>query len=120
MAVNKAIIIGRLGQDPETRYTSNNNAVTNFSVATSEKYNDKEYTEWHRVVAFKRLAEICGEYLKKGSQVYVEGRLQTRSWVDKENNTRHTTEIIANTVQYFDSKSSPKKPQVQEGDDYPF
>ena len=109
--VNKAIIIGRLGRDPEVRYTQDGRAIANFSVATSEEWKDretgekKERTEWHRVVAFGRLGEICGEYLAKGRQVYIEGRLQTRSW-EKDNVTRYTTEIVASNMQMLESKSS--------------
>lgn len=104
--INKAIIVGNLGRDPEVRYTPDGTAVANFSVATSETWNDKqsgekkERTEWHRVVAWRRLGEICGEYLHKGSQVYVEGKLQTRSW-EQDGVTRYTTEIIATTVQFL-------------------
>lgn len=103
--VNKAIIVGRLGQDPEIRYFQDGSAVANFSVATSEEWRDKETgekrerTEWHRIVAFRRLAEICGQYLSKGRQVYVEGRIQTREWDDRDGNKRYTTEIVANTMQ---------------------
>lgn len=102
--VNKAILIGRLGGEPEIRYTPNGLAVANFSIATSEQWTDKEgqkqeRTEWHKVVAFGRLGEICGEYLHKGSQVYLEGRLQTRSWEDRDGNKRWTTEIVASVMQ---------------------
>lgn len=102
--VNKAILVGRLGKDPEIKYTPSGTAIANFSIATSENFKDKdgqkqERTEWHRIVAFGKLAEICGEYLAKGKQVYVEGRIQTRSWDDKNGNKRYTTEIIANTMQ---------------------
>ncbi len=103
--VNKVILIGRLGRDPEIRYTPSGVAVANFSIATSEEWTDKntgqkqERTEWHRIVAWRRLGEICGEYLHKGSQVYIEGRLQTRSWEDGDSNTRYTTEIIAQNMQ---------------------
>lgn len=103
--INKAILIGNLGNDPDIRYTSNGKAVANISLATAETWRDKESgeqqerTEWHRVVFFGRLAEIVGEYLKKGSQIYVEGRLQTNKWQDKEGNDRYTTEIIANEMQ---------------------
>lgn len=121
-SLNKAMIIGRLGQDPEVRYTQSNTAVANMSIATSERYKDsqgewKENTEWHRVVAWGRLAEICQEYLKKGSQVYVEGPIQTRQWEDKEGQTRYTTEIKALTLTMLDSKGSggsgdvPKQPK---------
>ena len=96
--VNKVILIGNLGQDPELRYTGSGTAVCNMRLATSETYKDRdgnmvENTEWHTCVAWSRLAEICGEYLKKGSQVYFEGQLQTRQWEDKEGNTRYTTEV---------------------------
>lgn len=96
--VNKVILVGNLGQDPELRYTGNGTAVCNMRVATTENYKDSngewvERTEWHNVVAWARLAEICNEYLRKGSQVYFEGQLQTRSWDDRDGNTRYTTEI---------------------------
>ena len=110
--INKVILIGRLGRDPEVRYANNGNAIANVSIATSESWKDKntgepvEKTEWHRVVFFRRLAEIVGEYLKKGSQVYVEGRLQTRKWQDKEGQDRYTTEIVANEMQMLDSRQS--------------
>ena len=103
--VNKAIIVGHLGRDPEMRYTAGGDAVANFSVATTESWKDKqtgentERTEWHRVVMFRRLAEIAGEYLKKGSQVYIEGRLQTRKWQDQNGQDRYSTEIVANEMQ---------------------
>ena len=101
--VNKVILVGNLGADPETRYSSTGTAVTNFRIATSENWTNKEggketRTEWHRIVAFGKLAEICAEYLNKGKQVYVEGRLQSRSWEDKEGNKRWTTEVVANNV----------------------
>lgn len=102
--VNKAILIGRLGADPEVRYTSTGTAVANFNMATSVNFTDKngektEKTEWHRIVAFGKLGEICGEYLAKGKQVYIEGRLQTREWEDRDGNKRRTTEIVAGTMQ---------------------
>lgn len=103
--VNKAILIGNLGRDPEIRYSPSGAAVANVNIATTDSWKDKqsgeqqERTEWHRVVFFGRLAEIVGEYLKKGSQVYVEGRIQTRKWQDKEGNDRYTTEIVANDMQ---------------------
>jgi len=105
--INKVILIGNLGNDPEVRYTPSGDAVANFSIATSEEWKDKntgekrERTEWHRIVAWRRLGEICGEYLSKGRQVYVEGRIQTNAWEDKEGNKRYTTEILANTVQFL-------------------
>ena len=107
--VNKVILIGNLGQDPELRFMPNGNAVANVTIATSESWKDKntgeaqEKTEWHRVVFFRRLAEIVGEYLKKGSQVYIEGRLQTRKWQDKDGQDRYTTEIVADQMQMLDS-----------------
>lgn len=122
-SLNKAMIIGRLGQDPEVRYTQSNTAVANLSVATSERYKDstgewKENTEWHRVVAWGRLAEICQEYLTKGSQVYIEGPIQTRQWEDRDGQTRYTTEIKALTLTMLDSKgdreareAAPSKPE---------
>lgn len=105
-AVNKAIILGNLGRDPEVRYTTDGNAVTTFSVATTETRKDRdgnsqEHTEWHRIVVFGRLAEVCGEYLAKGRSVYVEGSIRTRSWDDKEGNKRYTTEIVGRTVQFL-------------------
>jgi single-strand DNA-binding protein len=101
--VNKVILVGNLGADPEVRYASTGTAVANFRIATSENWTNKEggketRTEWHRIVAFGKLAEICAEYLNKGKQVYVEGRLQSRSWEDKEGNKRWTTEVVANNV----------------------
>jgi single-strand DNA-binding protein len=103
--INKAIIVGNLGNDPEVRYTQGGTSVANFSVATSEEWTEKngkkrEVTEWHRIVVWRKLAEICGEYLEKGRQVYVEGKLQTRSW-EKDRVTHYTTEIIADTVQFL-------------------
>jgi len=108
--INKVILVGNLGNDPDVRYTANGAAVSNISIATSESWKDKESgeqqekTEWHRVVFFGKLAEIVAEYLKKGSQVYVEGRLQTRKWQDKEGNDRYTTEIVANEMQMLGSR----------------
>ncbi len=108
--VNKVIIIGRLGRDPEIRYTSSGTPVASFSVATDEKWtgqdgNRQSKTEWHNIVAWSRLAEICEQYLKKGKLVYIEGRLQTREWDDKDGNKRRTTEIIANNMQMLSSRS---------------
>jgi single-strand DNA-binding protein len=110
--INKVIIIGRLGNDPEVRYTPSGAAVAKFSVATSEEWKDKnsgekkERTEWHRVTAWGKLGEICGEYLAKGRQVYVEGRLQTSSYDDKDGVKRYSTEIVASDVQFLGSKDS--------------
>lgn len=103
--INKVIIVGNLGNDPEVRYANNGSAIANISVATTDSWKDKntgeqqERTEWHRVVMFNRLGEIAGEYLKKGSQVYIEGRLQTRKWQDQSGNDRYSTEIVANEMQ---------------------
>ena len=108
--VNKVILIGNLGKDPEVRYMPNGNAVANITLATSESWKDKtsgeqqEKTEWHRVVMFRRLGEIAGEYLKKGSKVYIEGKLQTRKWQDNSGNDRYTTEIVADQMQMLDSR----------------
>lgn len=137
--INKVILIGHLGKDPEMRQASSGDAIANFSLATSEEWKDKETgekkqkTEWHRIVAFKRLGEICGEYLSKGSQVYVEGRLQTRSWEDKEGVKKYTTEIVASTIQFLGGKDSDRssedsskgqpdahKPKSDAMDDIPF
>ncbi|GAB4120847.1 MAG: hypothetical protein Fur0026_12270 [Sideroxydans sp.] len=110
MSVNKAILIGRLGKDPETRYMTNGEAVTNVSLATSENYKDKngekqERTEWHNLVFYRRLAEIAGEYLKKGSLIYVEGRIQNRKYQDKEGRDRYISEIVVNEMKMLGSKS---------------
>jgi single-strand DNA-binding protein len=108
--INKVILVGNLGRDPEVRYTPSGAAVANLAVATSESWKDKqtgeqqERTEWHRVVMFNRLGEIAGEYLKKGSKVYIEGKLQTRKWQDNSGQDRYTTEIVANEMQMLDSK----------------
>lgn len=110
--VNKVIIVGNLGADPDVRYLPGGGAVTNISVATSESWKDKdtgqtqERTEWHRISMFARLAEIAGEYLRKGSKVYLEGSLRTRKWQDKDGKDRYTTEIIANTLQMLDSRGT--------------
>ena len=109
--INKVILIGNLGQDPELKYTGNGTAVCNMRLATNESYKDAsgewvDKTEWHSVVAWSRLAEICGEYLKKGSQVYFEGSLQTRQWEDKDGNTRYTTEIKAREMQMLGGRDS--------------
>jgi len=112
MSVNKVILLGRLGQDPELRNTPNGNSVCNFTLATSENWTDKqsgqrqERTEWHRIVVWGRVAENCNQYLAKGRQAYIEGRLQTRSWEDKDGNKRYTTEVLANTVQFIGGASA--------------
>ena len=110
--INKAILIGNLGADPEVRYTPANTAVCNISVATTDQWRDKqtgeqqEKTEWHRVVMFNRLGEVAGEYLKKGSKVYIEGRIQTRKWQGQDGQDRYTTEIVANEMQMLDGRSN--------------
>ena len=108
--VNKVILVGNLGQDPEVRYMPNGNAVANLTLATSESWKDQsgqiqERTEWHRITMYRRLAEVAGEYLRKGSQVYVEGKLQTRKWQDQSGQDRYTTEIIADQMQMLGSRS---------------
>lgn len=120
--INKVIILGNLGNDPEVKYLPNGDAVTNFSIATGESWNDKqtgekvEKTEWHRIVAFRKLGEICGEYLKKGSKVYIEGKLQTRKWQDQNGGDRYTTEIVANDMQMLDSRNANASEGVQQRD----
>ena len=133
--VNKIILVGRLGKDPEIRYTPGGAAVANFTVATSEEWKDRETgekqerTEWHRIVAWRRLGEVCGEYLHKGSQVYIEGRIQSRSYDDKDGNRKYITEIIANRIQMLGRKGEEPseeevtEPEAQEtdgDDDIPF
>lgn len=109
--VNKVILVGRLGSDPELKYTGTGQAVAKFNIATSESWNDKsgqkqERTEWHRIVVWGKLGELCGKYLTKGRQAYVEGRLQTRSWEDQQGQKKYTTEIVAQTVQFLSSGAS--------------
>lgn len=130
MSLNKVMLIGRLGKDPEVRYMPNGEAVCNVSLATSENWKDKagekqEKTEWHNLTFFRRLAEIAGEYLKKGSQVYVEGKLQTRKWEDKEGVTRYTTEVLVNELHMLGKREEetqkPEKSSMEEmPDDIPF
>ncbi len=129
-SVNKVIIVGNLGKDPETRYMPNGDAVCNITVATTDSWKDKqtgekkEQTEWHRIVFFRKLAEIAGQYLRKGSQVYIEGALKTRKWQDKDGQDRYTTEITADTMQMLGGKrdgeqsaprseSAPQQPRLQ-------
>jgi single-strand DNA-binding protein len=119
MSVNKVIVLGRLGQDPELRYTPSGAAVCNFSLATSENWVDKsgqkqEKTEWHRVVVWGKLGELCNQYLSKGRQAYLEGKLQTRSWDDNNGQKRYTTEIVATTVQFI----SGDRPSDRNNQDY--
>jgi len=109
MSVNKVILVGRLGRDPETRYTGSGQAVANFSVATDESYKDRngerqKRTEWHRITAWGKLAEICQQYLKKGTMVYIEGRIQSREWQDKEGQKRTSFDIVANTMKMLSSR----------------
>ena len=135
--INKVILVGNLGKDPEMKYTASGAAIANITVATSDSWNDKqtgekvEKTEWHRVVSFQRLAEIMGEYLKKGSQVYIEGKLQTRKWQDQNGQDLYTTEIVASDMQMLggsggSNTTSPKPPTKPvpdgsfEDDDFPF
>ena len=138
--INKGILVGNLGKDPDMRYTAGGDAVANLSIATSESWNDnqtgekKEKTEWHRVVFFRRIAEVCGEYLKKGSSVYIEGSLRTRDWEDDQGNKRYTTEIIGREMQMLGGRRSEdnmdqspqmnsSSPQPEEGlidDEIPF
>ena len=114
--INKAILVGNLGADPETKYGPSGDAITNLRIATSESWTDKntgqkqERTEWHRVVVFKKLAEICAEYLRKGSQVYIEGSLRTRKWQDKEGRDQYTTEIVASEMQMLGGKGGGDAP----------
>ncbi|MAI02937.1 MAG: single-stranded DNA-binding protein [Gammaproteobacteria bacterium] len=111
-SVNKALIIGNLGQDPEIKYTQSGSPVANLSVATSERWKDKntgeqkEQTEWHRVVVFGRLAEIAEQYLKKGSKIFIEGKIQTRDWEDADGNKKYTTEVVAREMTMLDSRAS--------------
>lgn len=118
-SVNKVILVGNLGRDPEVRYMPSGDAIANISVATTDNWKDKngekqERTEWHRVAFFGKLAEIVGEYLKKGSQVYVEGRLQTRKWTDKEGHDKYTTEIVADRMQMLGSRAGGGAPSQSE------
>lgn len=120
MSVNKVILVGNLGKDPELRYTPSGVAVATFSLATSERYKDKngewvDKTEWHNVVAWRQLAEICGKYLHKGKQVYIEGKLQTRSYDDRDGNKRYTTEIVADQMQMLGRAGEDNGSQVRAG-----
>ena len=135
-SVNKVILIGNLGADPETRTMPSGDMVANFNIATSERWTGKdgtkeEKTEWHRIVAFRKLAEICGEYLFKGKQVYIEGRLQTRKWEDRDGNMRYTTEVVAGQMVMLGGRDSettqssfskfegqlPPEPVIEDDDD---
>lgn len=124
-SVNKVIIVGNLGRDPETRYMPNGDAVTNVAIATTESWTDKtsgekkQLTEWNRVTFYRKLAEIAGQYLKKGSQAYVEGRLQTRKWTDKDGVERYTTEIIADSMQMLGNRSGQDQQSNQAPENAP-
>ena len=125
--INKAILVGNLGKDPEEKYANNGTAISNFNIATSEKWGGEEKTEWHRIVAFGKLAEICNQYLKRGKQVYIEGRIQTRDWEDRGGNKRYTTEIVANTMKMLSGSAQLSTGEYQESesnknksDDIPF
>lgn len=139
--VNKVILVGNLGKDPEIRHLENGTAVANFTIATSESYKDKagarvDQTEWHNIVVWRKLAEIAESYLKKGSQVYLEGKLRTRSWEDQQGNKRYTTEVVADTFTMLGKKEVAQNPQntldslnnsdtsqqnkIEEEDDLPF
>jgi len=119
--INKVILIGNLGADPETRYTASGSAITNIRIATTDSWRDKasgeqqERTEWHRVVFFNRLAEIAGEYLRKGSQVYVEGSLRTRKWQDQSGQDRYTTEVVATEMQMLGGRSGDSQDRPSSG-----
>lgn len=125
-SVNRATIIGNIGNDPEIRYSSAGDAIANLSIATTDSWKDKngakqEKTEWHKVVMFGKLAEICGEYIKKGSQVYIEGKLQTRKWTDKSNIERYTTEIVADRMQMLGGNRKTDDSKSDDiDDDIPF
>ncbi len=126
--VNKAILIGRLGKDPDVKYTPDGTMVTSFSLATVETYKDKngdkvQKTEWHRIVAWGKKAEVCGEYLKKGSQVFIEGKIETKSYEDKEGVRRYQTQIIAGNIEFLSSRKESGEEQTFDGppiDDVPF
>ena len=125
-SVNKVILIGRLGKDPDVRYTQSGTAVANFSLATSEEWKDKNTgqkqskTEWHRVVAWRKLAELCSEYLHKGSEVYVEGSLQTKEWETNDGQKRRTTEVLAYNIQFIGDRGQAKEQETVAEDDPPF
>jgi len=117
MSVNKVILVGRLGKDPELRYTTSGTAACSFTLATTEKWKDKsgerqEKTEWHNIAAYERLAEICNEYLKKGSQIYIEGKLTTEKWQTKEGQDRYTTKVVIRDMQILDKKVSSDEPST--------
>ena len=121
--INKVILIGRLGTDPEVRYTTGGGAVANFNLATNESWTDKngqkqERTEWHKIVVWGKLGELCGQYLSKGRQAYCEGRLQTRDWTDKDGNKRYTTEVVAQNIQFLGGRSDSAGAGASSGQDF--
>ena len=123
-SINKVILIGRLGRDPEVKYTPSGQAVAKFSIATDETFKDRNgeqqrRTEWHNIVAWRRLAEICGEYLVKGKLIYIEGRLQTRQWEDRDGNKRNTTEIIAREMKMLSAKGEGERSGFSSGQEEP-
>jgi single-strand DNA-binding protein len=123
MSINKVILVGNLGKDPELRYTPSGVAVATFSLATSERYKDKngewvDKTEWHNIVAWRQLAEICGKYLHKGKQVYIEGKLQTRSYDDRDGNKRYTTEIVADQMKMLGRSGEENGGQARSGGEF--
>ena len=123
MSVNKVILVGNLGKDPELRYTPSGTAVATFSLATTERYKDRdgnrqEKTEWHNIVAWRQLAEICGKFLHKGKQVYIEGKIQTRSYDDRDGNKRYITEIVADQMQMLGSKNDDATGRSRQSNDY--
>ena len=118
-SLNKAMLIGNLGKDPEIRYTNAGSAVANFSIATTDRWTTKtgdkqERTEWHDIVAFDRLADLCQNYLSSGSAIYIEGRLQTKSWEDPQGQKKWRTEIVATSIQFLDSRSKKEEPEISE------
>jgi len=122
-SVNKVILLGNLGRDPELRFMPNGDAVCNFSIATTDSWKDKagekqERTEWHNIVMYRKLAEIAGEYLKKGSSIYVEGRLQTRKWQTKEGQDRYTTEVIADSMQMLGGRSNASQSEKSSDENF--
>lgn len=123
MSVNKVIILGYLGQDPELKYTPGGVPVCSFSIATSETWRDKtnekqERTEWHKIIVWNKLAELCGQYLSKGRQVFLEGSLQTRAWEDKNGEKRFTTEVVAKTIQFIGANKNSEKVNIEDQDGF--
>ena len=115
--INKAILVGHVGNDPEIRYTSNGKAVANFHLATTQKWDGNEKTQWHKIVAWGKTAELCEKYVKKGDPLYVEGSIEYRQWEDKDGNRQYTTEIIVREIQFLGGKRKEKAPPVASGSD---